>query len=140
MLTPEDWLKTYYPKPASSTTKEEAIQHSLTKWKGLRPAVLEEHGLRQSSQQLRTSRVPDSVFVIDIASTTCSLCYHYYKFDAKQLSICASCPLAKARAGVPCDKLTGEELFSPWYTWVRTGNPEPMIQVLEAALALEQAQ
>ena len=126
----EQWKAKYYPTPAADATPRNAAAHSLMKWEGLRPAVLQEFGIKHRGVTLLTD---DSEFTL--TSSTCALCA---KFDNdKRLTgneQCAKCPLAIVRGGVPCTVPMKYEGCSPWGLMVNTGNPEPMIVWLKQAV------
>jgi hypothetical protein len=46
-----------------------------------------------------------------------------------------TCPLALARGGFRCDIQAPSEQSTPYETWLRDKDPEPMIAALEAAQA-----
>lgn len=41
----ETWKEEFYKIPAEECIKEQALDHSITKWEGLRPENLQKHGL-----------------------------------------------------------------------------------------------
>lgn len=112
-MSKETWLAAYYPVPANKVPVDDALTHSLIKWRGLRPAALAEHGL--------------TVSPITIEGCTCALC-------VQNPDSCGACPLAISRDGTSCDRSTRHELVSPFSSWVGLSDPEPMIYALEAAL------
>lgn len=129
----ETWKAEFYPKPAKDVKAEDAVAHSLQKWRGLRKENLEKHGLERDVECLQDESCCS--FVVDADS--CALCVHHL---TKQDS-CASCPLAKARGGVACDdswngisKVLPEikaEDVPPYQVFTLRGDPEPMIYWLE---------
>jgi hypothetical protein len=136
------WKKEFYPIDADETTKAKAIEHSLKKWIGLRKANLEKHRLQQG-QFLGASygtlvSASGPVFTVD--SRSCSLCFHYLD---KEVSIsgddsddtpCTTCPLYKANGKRSCVNPDGG-VYSPYTAFVTGNDPEPMIALLEKALA-----
>lgn len=124
------WKKEYYPVPAEESDISAAIEHSLRKWKGLRPEALKEHqvtcesGLLRSCDFATTSHQTRPYFPIDAES--CSLCVHYY---CDGTTTCGYCPLY-ATLGDRCD----EESTSPYMVFLKTRDPEPMIKALEDTL------
>ena len=117
------WKKVYYPTPADEVSKEGAAAHSLKKWEGARPAVLEAFGLINGSAELRDGK--GGTFYFD--HTTCALCKQYMVRPQD----CIACPL-NAHLGQACGAL--------WEDWRKTGDPEPMIAALEAVVAKQQAE
>ncbi len=130
----ETWKQEFYPKPASETTPEEAVQHSLTKWEGLLPENLAKHNVRVDGMR-RVVGGEDEVGCISIASETCSLCFHHFGPEKRDQPQCGTCPLFQIR-GTPCDRMRNDEVgkHSPWGAFSYTRNPEPMIEWLVSAL------
>jgi hypothetical protein len=124
----ETWKQEFYPKRATETTPEEAIQHSLTKWQGLLPENLAKHDVHIDSLWHVASDDADEGKVA-LNSRTCSLCLHHYRSNG-----CGLCPLYQVRGCVACDEERKDEDFSPW-SRIFHSNPEPMIGWLEVALA-----
>ena len=131
MKNAEQWLAAFYPVPACDTPKEQAIEASLRKWRGLEPEVLEDYGLRKDWLFIDSGTGTSHVLTID--GYTCALCEHYYDGDNE----CLSCPLALSRGGVACDHKHKGEKRAPYFHWSETGDPKPMIAALEAALVWE---
>lgn len=119
-MSKETWLAAYYPTAARDCPRQDALAHSLTKWRGLTREALLKHDLYNAP--------------IPVGGGTCALCTHYLKNPNERM--CATCPLAISRDGVPCDAHStfhdGEE-DSPWIAWGVRSNPNPMIKALEAA-------
>lgn len=127
------WKEEFYPVPADQVPKEQALQHSLSKWRGLTPDNLEKHSLASTGTgRLCDSGVKWPVDFFDIDSATCALCFYYIKAQ------CCNCPLAKYRGGINCDKTVEGEENSPYELWCCDQNEQPMIALLEAALQKEQ--
>lgn len=119
-MSKDTWLKTFYPKPAAAVPADEAVEHSLRKWIGLRDVNKRAH---------RIPKIP-----IVVGADSCALCCHYQFPDD-----CGRCPLAYARGGAACDEL--HPLLdihgpAPWQEWVTHNNPEPMIYWLTQALVV----
>lgn len=137
------WLAEFYPIDANAEalrTNLQRVRHSLQKWRGLRKEALKKHNIvvRDAGGALYTKRTDN--FVLEIDSRSCALCVKHY--NDWRMRTCASCPLARTRAGHPCDTTKKGENESPWRAWVQEQNPEPMIAALEkaeAALLREQA-
>ena len=88
----------------------------LEKWIGLRKENLEKHGCFLNGSRRLEDKEVNKLY---INGRTCQLCRDYYNDTGK----CENCPLDKDGNG--CDNYE-----SPWEIWIRTGNPEPMIQAL----------
>lgn len=124
-MSNETWRDEFYPCNASS---EEALQapakHSLRKWIGFRKANLDKHKL---------SDIP-----MEIDASTCALCQKYEVAE----DTCDNCPLCVVRGGYPCDEQTPREqehpTECPYVQFTLYDDPEPMIQWLEKAVALEE--
>lgn len=117
----QTWKYKYYSEldPVNPPKGRAAIEHSLKKWRGLRPEVLQEHELCQDSADHRYifeefESDPDGMW-IDCSS--CALCLEFH-------SDCERCPIEGA-----C-----EEPDAEFVLWMDSGDPEPMIQRLEEAL------
>lgn len=120
-----DWEKKFYKVPANSDsikTEMDAVEHSLLKWEGLQPEILEASGVLKVDAMLR-----DETDLFPIDSSTCALC-HYHDDN------CKMCVLTKVR-GVSCyDTVDSqEELNSPYSAFLNEGNPFPMIDLLKKA-------
>ena len=110
-MSKETWLAAHYPTAARDCPKQDALAHSLNKWRGLTREALLKHDLHFAP--------------IHVGGSNCALCVHH----VGTTPMCVSCPLAISRDGVPCDD--GED--SPWTAWCTSNNPDPMIKALEAA-------
>ncbi len=77
-MSKETWLAEFYPKPAEEATGswEEAVRHSLQKWKGATKKNLEKHSLK---------KVP-----FFYSEESCALCQKNFN--------CTGCPLDKVDA------------------------------------------
>lgn len=113
------WKEEFYPIDAGYVSEEDAVEHSLRKWIGLRKGNLDKHSV--SNGYLGVSDGDDYVY---IDSSTCALCQRY--FDDEAVNECASCPLFDL-LGKRCDN--GDA--SPFVIWGECENPEPMIAALE---------
>lgn len=142
----QSWKAEFYPVEAKDVPEEEAIQHSLTKWRGLTKENLEKHGLRVSGVigeifEAPTEEQPDTEESLRLDSTSCALCHHYLETSGvepadgdddyeNEIMECFDCPLRK-HLGYACDK----DSTMPYQIWTARRNPLPMIQALEATLA-----
>jgi hypothetical protein len=117
------WKAEFYAIEAKDCPAEQAIEHSLTKWRGLRPDVLRLHGLRK-----RGCVLSDADGRLALHSEQCALC-------AVNPS-CETCALSQVRNGVDCSTTLAQgEDESPWEAWTEYGDAEPMIALIEAAKA-----
>lgn len=127
----ETWKAEFYPVEAGGVSKEDATEHCLRKWRGLRSDAIARHGLRQSGPRLR--EYGEGGGELKIGSTTCAYCQHYGISGGSDW--CESCPLKLLR-DKPCD--FGD--VAPWRAWSMDGDPEPMIALLEQIKAKEEAE
>ena len=133
----KDWLKKYYPIPASEVkgTDLDFIDHCINKWEGLKD--LSPYNLRFSYGSVISMR-PDNT-VLNIDGESCALCEEYYDHDWFEVDDCieedddypdhpcTKCPLARS-LGIPCD---GGEDGGVFYRGKK--NPQVMIDALKAA-------
>ena len=123
----ESWKEEFYPYDATLVEQgDEALNHSILKWEGLKPGNIAKHGLKMNKQWLTESDEKK----MSINGGCCSLCQAYD---------CDSCPLAEARGGYPCDEKDyqdyGEEddMSDPWGVWQDRHSPYMMIYWLNKA-------
>lgn len=122
----ESWKQKYYPIPAKKTGKwnlEDTLRHSIRKWKGFRPANLEEHGLQARATGIVDTR--DGWGCEMMTTDQCSLCV---KFATNK--DCLHCPIVVV-TGVRCDAAPSGYDDSPWELMVYDKDPEPMIALLK---------
>lgn len=122
------WKEEFYSTPASEVDKSDEaalIAHSLRKWRGLTKENLEKHDVHFDDCHIIESDY-EEIFAVD--SGSCSLCHAYYAKTEVE-SVCEQCPLYKI-SGSRCDRLKE----SPYNVFVDTGNPQPMIALLELAM------
>lgn len=127
----ESWKEEFYPVEASKCSREEALNHSLLKWSGLKKENLDKHGLTFLMGDilygdLRTGQL----FQID--ASTCALCYHH-RCENEDEELCATCPLSIARGGASCDRFLPDEHRTPFGRWCGKADPIPMLEVMAAA-------
>lgn len=125
------WKKKYYPIDAKKFRHrfdllDEALQHSLQKWKGLKEAAKDLAG------PCLDLELHD---LIAVDGETCALCQACTApteyFESQEFASCDKCPLAQVRGGVPCDS---KELISPYHMWRKDSNADPMISLIEQAI------
>lgn len=145
-MSKKSWREKYYPVPAreASKTAFEALEHSLRKWEGLRPAALREH--RVSFKSESDSGHPNGG-PIEVNAQSCALCWFatpagHAELDEetgepKNAPDCYRCPLYRVR-GAACDQMREDDdsdggIDTPWHKWTDNLDPEPMIALLKAA-------
>lgn len=121
-----DWKKEYYPVPAeqATSTELEAVEHAIKKWEGLKPIILKLHGLEKTLFELYEDEPSGATMAID--GTTCALCKRH-PLD------CDHCVLSEVRDGASCTMTKGRAIYSPYQSFTKRGDPEPMLRVLRAA-------
>lgn len=122
------WKKEFYPITAKQAAKKsvvEAVEHSLTKWTGLKKSNLEKHDVHQ---YLASIEYDDYRVSMSIDDSSCALCQ---KFIAKNDS-CYGCPLYIVRGENQCDWTVKNE--NPYREWTHNENPSLMIKYLRKAL------
>lgn len=128
----ETWKAEFYPQEASKVPIENAVAHSLQKWRGLTEENLTKHNLKHNSTSgfhiRRRGGAEPKVFTVD--SGSCALCVYYYSDKTN----CRACPLVK-HLGARCD-----ESGQPFNTYIKNGDPSPMIAALEAIQKEQQCQ
>jgi|GEM_PF-3278397 len=128
------WRKEFYPTFAQDATSENAIEHSIRKWVGLRSENLQKHNVTTNGSSLH-----DGANSLWIDASTCALCVVYYDHSERTVSACSRCPLFRVRGNVACDKARPEEKPNrePYFLFTALRDPEPMIDWLKAAAELE---
>jgi hypothetical protein len=121
------WKAEFYPKPADETTPEEAVAHSLQKWRGMRAEALARHGLVR--REMTIYEEGNFLNSLNFDAYTCALCAN------QEGRGCEGCPLFESRGEVGCDEPMDEEERSPY----SASGPEPMIAALEKAAEYEKA-
>lgn len=134
-MTLKTWKEEFYPtSDFDGMTEIQSIEHSLQKWIGLRKDNISRHAVVIDDGDVVYSEDPLQCVVI--GDWSCALCMNFrYKDDNSEG--CYPCPLYKSRGGVSCYKETRKETLSPWISWKRDTDPEPMIVALEKALAYQ---
>lgn len=99
------WKAAYYPKPANKTTEEEALDHSIRKWEGLRKKDLKKHDGDHIRLQIHFK---DGSVRID--ASTCSLCHHYFWTEGTDVA-CVACPIFRANGRTCSDEYSKAASF-----------------------------
>jgi hypothetical protein len=129
----ETWKAEFYPIPADEVPVEDAVQHSLRKWRGLTKENLNKHGLNQEDYLIGEAEEDEDHPPLTIDDRSCALCHHF--MDGK----CVACPLFKVLSKRCDDEENRSFKESPYGAFVEEGNPLPMIEALEKAAELEPA-
>ena len=131
------WKEEFYPIDAKQCEPGiQAITHSLQKWIGLRRENLKRHNMvyaiedwyGKDYQGIRGRHSHRDHTDLPVSDESCALCRHYEVDD--QGNSCKPCPIVKVH-GKRCDDADD----SPYRIFRDTGNPEPMIEMLEATLS-----
>ena len=133
-MTIQSWLDECMPVKAHKCTANAlvALQHASRKWHGLTREMLKKHDLTVLNSCLKDKNGDK----FSIGPYTCSLCLIYGNCpDQEEMG--GFCPLRTIRRGQPCDSQAQGELYSPWHIWAKSSDPEPMINLIDAALAIE---
>lgn len=120
----QSWIEEFYPIPAKEVSKENALEHSIKKWEGLRKENLEKHDLMQEDRSILDQ---ESYEALRIDGNSCALCVHY----AARTS-CIGCPLYHIRQDTKCDK-SNKDVSAVYFDFTEDENPEPMIEELKQA-------
>lgn len=127
-----DWKDEFYPHDAEEATEEDAVEHSLRKWEGLRPENLKKHKVHTIGSDLED----DEDDYLDIDWSTCALCrVHSTSGDMcgeDEDESCGRCPLQAV--------LEGPHAYGckvPYQIWLESHDPLPMIEALKLAQAYE---
>jgi hypothetical protein len=140
-MSMKSWKKEFYPIEAKDCPEKDALQHSLQKWKGLRKENLDKHGVNLDFYAVFVKGKKGSV---TIDSDSCALCVHHRKLSSIGLIDCSKCPLFLERK-LRCDQIEIGKNNSPYSAlggdfveidgeYVEMSNPEPMIELIEAAI------
>lgn len=113
------WKQEFYSVPAreAAATTEMALLHAYKKWQGFTRENLDKHNIKKDEE---LDKIYPSV-------SNCALCVKFYK------KYCAKCPLDEAW-GNPCFMSHQNGAPAPYYTYIHTSNPYPMLRLLKRAL------
>lgn len=117
MMSYETWRNEFYPIDAISCPKEEALDHSIQKWKGLRKENLERHGVYRVGKNVYES---EGIVQLRISNVSCALCVNHQG--------CDGCPLFN-HLNRACDNSGPYDIG-----FVIDNDIEPMIVALEACV------
>ena len=123
------WKKEFYPIPANETSKEDAVKHSLQKWKGLLSENLTRHRVQLSANRARLFEPARGKSLYIVTSGACSLCYHFQVGEN-----CTKCPLYIFMGEACSGEFYKAKSANEYRIFVSTGNPKPMIEALEKLL------
>lgn len=95
-LTPKDWLRKYYPVPATKAARGtwlEAVEHALAKWIGLRPKTLAGYGLEARGNYVVSSAptLERMAPALEVTAETCALCEKVREPRGARAAPCTSC-------------------------------------------------
>jgi len=123
------WKKEFYPVPGSRPKAiKKVIEHSLRMWLGLQKANLEEHNLRRREWFITSKKYSELRYRFAVDGSTNALCRRYHK-DGQ----CGNCPFI-LNIG-KCDEFSMRKgSLPPYGSWIKYGNPEPMIEGLRLLL------
>lgn len=122
------WKREFYTQCAVEVPKEDALLHSLTKWRGFLPEALAKHECYIEDGRLKG----DDYGILAVDSKTCALCHCYLRDTSTNFSECPACPLVSVR-GVRCDEADEDGCESPYHMFTLQDNPAPMLKLLEEA-------
>jgi hypothetical protein len=128
-MSRESWASEHYPIPAEQAvgSELEALQHSHKKWIGARAENYTRHGARLYERNLIFKDGRSFGFTSD----TCALCLrHGFTCNSN-----GPCSLIEILGDICCHD-NPQLSESPYDRFVRTGNPEPMIQLIEDAIKM----
>jgi len=134
------WLAEFYDPAADmifEPTELKTAEHALKKWIGIRPSNLERHNLAINKVFTIYDKTTFKEILV-ISWESCALCY--WNMNEYMDTICNTCIIRKI-SGNECsdfDIVEGNDFIpvdTPWIIWVRTGDPEPMIDLLTKCVA-----
>jgi hypothetical protein len=121
----QTWKAEFYPTEAKDVSVEAALDHSILKWRGLQEDALKRHGATPYNYGFEGEVRFDCGGTFKTNVDSCALCIYHARNQADKA--CASCPLAKAREGVPCDECHDAEDHGPWTQWCDGDDAKPML-------------
>lgn len=145
----ESWKKEFYPVEASEFYGETrtirsvlaAVDHSIRKWEGIRPANLKKHGLEHTPYGAvieSGDRADELCTRIELCSETCSLCQMFSSWECDQRShessignTCSACPLSLVNQECCTDVDNAYDIVM--FNDEGNNSVEPMIRALKKA-------
>ena len=115
----QSWKEEFYPILASDVDEQDALQHSLQKWIGLRPENLEKHNVVLFDHTVRDKFQLGGCDFVMIAASSCALCVHY----SVRSEECSKCPL------INCGR--------QFRVFVLSDNDQPMLDLFESVIKKE---
>ena len=125
----ETWKAEFYPIPAEEVSTDDALRHNLALWVGIRQENLDKHDVIYHSHAVYDGAHTNNPFPMD--SNTCALCKQH-------ADTCATCPIydVKFKASV-YKQLAG--CHDAYRIFLKEDTPEPMINLLQTAIDMQQA-
>jgi len=129
------WEEEFCPVEAGqcASGNQAMLEHSLRKWRGAIPANLRKHGVEYKHSASIVDVENSAVFTFNCQS--CALCQVYHNERTEQgrgIPDCTGCPLNDMFGG-PCCYSNPD----PYAVFLKTGNPQPMIEALTKCLQNE---
>lgn len=131
-MSGKTWLQEFYPVPAAKCPADQALDHSIRKWGGLRPASLEKHGVKLVWQDWYDS----GFFAVDlgsdqlaIAADSCALCARHTD-DETMTVACDECEISIAATDRERDRYGVRTCSREFDRFCKKADPEPMIKLL----------
>ena len=127
----ETWRKQYAPKKdVARMTHKELFAAHVQLWKGLGKQALKDHWIHKLPNANLGYEIEHGLQVAGVILKGMPLCSRFFGQDATP---CITCPLSKARRGIPCNQPKPNEKRSPWSTWTKNGDNTPMLRNLQIA-------
>jgi hypothetical protein len=128
------WKAEFYPIPVEATTPDQAIEHSLQKWRGSLPENLKKHEVDFEDKTLYDGLMAEDLL---FDSRSCALCFHYIRTG------CESCPIGEYKIAQNPDFDFGGNACGKEYSLSGSGldrpaTSKPMIDLLEEVLKFKQ--
>ena len=115
----ETWIAEYYPVSADECPEGGELQHAKLKYSGLRKASLDKHGMQKMfGRGDHRFAITDGTHCFWVGVTTCASCKRHFP-------MCRRCKLYGCKWR--------------WKHWRKTGDPEPMIAHIKAAMKKAEA-
>ncbi len=140
-MSVRSWCKEFYPVTPHLVEEEDAIDHSLQKFIGLRPENLLKHDVRKNGNTIvydnykKKYNMPREDYVdsnrnnVIINASSCALCHHHMDKDIL-VDYCSACPIYGYNKSKGFDE-PHESCHEEYMYWHEGLGPEKMIQLLE---------